>query len=178
MNILIVDNNDSFTYNILELLRKNVVAKINVLRYDEIEISQIADFDKIIISPGPGLPADFPEVIEVNRDASDTTIWIRVSPPDSDKILESIWVHVNPLQKTVLGYLFLDSSGETLAEIVYGEQQERSDGCKLRDAVRITGLPWGAELEIQLKSINTSNTYSKKDFSLPVPPGYTTQLHH
>ena len=60
MNILIVDNNDSFTYNILELLRKNVVAKINVLRYDEIEISQIADFDKIIISPGPGLPADFP----------------------------------------------------------------------------------------------------------------------
>ena len=124
------------------------------------------------------LPADFPEVIEVNRDASDTTIWIRVSPPDSDKILESIWVHVNPLQKTVLGYLFLDSSGETLAEIVYGEQQERSDGCKLRDAVRITGLPWGAELEIQLKSINTSNTYSKKDFSLPVPPGYTTQLHH
>ena len=65
MNILIVDNNDSFTYNILELLRKNIVAKINVVRYDEIEISQISNFNKIIISPGPGLPDDFPTLQKI-----------------------------------------------------------------------------------------------------------------
>ena len=122
------------------------------------------------------LPADLSEGMEVNRDASDSSVWLRISPPDSGRKLESAWVHVNPLQKTVLGYLFLDSSGETVAEIVYGSQQEGSDSCKPEDEVTITGLPWGAELKIELKEINTSNQFSEKDFSLPVPPGYTTQL--
>lgn len=65
MNILIIDNNDSFTYNILELLRKNIAAIIDVIKYNEIEISQISDFDKIIISPGPGLPDDFPTLQKI-----------------------------------------------------------------------------------------------------------------
>ncbi len=124
------------------------------------------------------LPAESLEIVAVNRDASDSTVWLRISPAVSVKKQESAWVHVNPLQKNVLGYLFLDSSGETLAEIVYGEQQEGGNNCRPGDAVTITGLPWGAELEIQLKDINTSNQFSEKDFSLPVPPGYTTELHH
>ncbi len=122
------------------------------------------------------LPADLPEGMEVNRDASDSSVWLRISPANSGRRLESAWVHVDPLQKSVLGYLFLDSSGETLAEIVYGGQQEGSDSCKPEEEVTITGLPWGAELKIELKDIDTSRQFSEKDFSLPVPPGYTTEL--
>ncbi|NOQ46241.1 MAG: hypothetical protein GQ559_06170, partial [Desulfobulbaceae bacterium] len=61
-------------------------------------------------------------------------------------------------------------------EIVYGNQQERDNNCNPEDEITITKLPWGTELAIRLKNINGSNQYSEEDFSLPVPPGYTTQL--
>jgi hypothetical protein len=122
------------------------------------------------------LPAAAIEVVEVNRDASDTSIWLRIVPAESEMTLESAWVHLDPLQKTVLGYLFLDSTGETLAEIIYANQQEEDNTCTPEDEITITKLPWGAQLTIQLKNINGSNQFNEKDFSLPVPPGYTTQL--
>ncbi len=59
--ILIVDNNDSFTYNIVELIKNvNEKNKIDVILSDKIDISEISTYDNIIISPGPGLPNDFP----------------------------------------------------------------------------------------------------------------------
>ena len=123
------------------------------------------------------LPAEPFEVVEVNRDASDTSIWLHFFPAGSDMTLESAWVHLNPRQEAVLGYLFLDSSGEILAEIVYGNgNQKKNDSCTPENEIRITELPWGAELTIQLKNISGSTQFSEKDFSLPVPAGYRTQL--
>ena len=58
MKILILDNYDSFTYNLLGLIREEAELDIDVIRNDEISLSDIGVYDKIILSPGPGLPAD------------------------------------------------------------------------------------------------------------------------
>lgn len=58
--ILLLDNNDSFTFNIVELIRSLGYSKLKVISSNSIIIKEIKTFDKIIISPGPGLPKDFP----------------------------------------------------------------------------------------------------------------------
>ena len=57
MNIVIIDNYDSFTYNLSHLL-KELGAQVSVLRNDCFELPQLAPFDKIILSPGPGIPQE------------------------------------------------------------------------------------------------------------------------
>ncbi len=57
MRILVFDNYDSFTYNLVHLLQKNTLAGIDVFRNDEITIEEIAKYDKIVLSPGPGVPS-------------------------------------------------------------------------------------------------------------------------
>lgn len=66
MKILIIDNYDSFTYNLVQLVKENSNHQITVLRNDAFELNQIEEFDKIILSPGPGLPLEaglMPEVV-------------------------------------------------------------------------------------------------------------------
>ncbi len=58
MKILVFDNYDSFTYNLVQLVEQLVNAPIEVYRNDEIELDKIKKYDKIIISPGPGLPCE------------------------------------------------------------------------------------------------------------------------
>lgn len=58
MNLLLFDNYDSFTFNLLHLLEKVSDCNIEVYRNDQISISDIDRFDKIVISPGPGLPSE------------------------------------------------------------------------------------------------------------------------
>jgi len=65
MRILLIDNNDSFTYNILELLRTNGFSKTDVLNSNSLHLEEISEYDKIILSPGPGLPSDFPILYEI-----------------------------------------------------------------------------------------------------------------
>jgi len=78
MKILIIDNYDSFTYNLYQyvgeiLLEKQIKPNITVVRNDEISLSQIKKqkFDRIIISPGPGDPSD-PSYFGVCADALTT----------------------------------------------------------------------------------------------------------
>ena len=59
MKVLIVDNEDSFTFNLKHYVNK-FVSDVRVLRSDNICIHRLAEFDKIILSPGPGLPSDHP----------------------------------------------------------------------------------------------------------------------
>ena len=63
--ILLLDNNDSFTYNIVDYVRRIENIDIKVIRTNETKINEIKYFDKIIISPGPGLPGDFPVIFDV-----------------------------------------------------------------------------------------------------------------
>lgn len=61
MKILLIDHNDSFTYNILELLRKFKKVSVKIVSYSDLDSNKLPDFDKIILSPGPALPSDYPK---------------------------------------------------------------------------------------------------------------------
>ena len=58
MNILVFDNYDSFTYNLVHLVEKITRVKVEVWRNDQIPLEKVKDFDKIILSPGPGIPVE------------------------------------------------------------------------------------------------------------------------
>jgi anthranilate synthase component 2 len=58
MRILVFDNYDSFTYNLVHLVEKLVPVKVEVFRNDEIPLEKVKDYDKIILSPGPGVPSE------------------------------------------------------------------------------------------------------------------------
>jgi anthranilate synthase component 2 len=56
--ILVFDNYDSFTYNLVHLVEKILHQKVEVFRNDQIPLEQVKDYDKIILSPGPGIPEE------------------------------------------------------------------------------------------------------------------------
>lgn len=58
MNILVIDNYDSFTYNLVSYLKELTQQEIAVFRNDKIGLEEIGKYDKIVISPGPGVPRD------------------------------------------------------------------------------------------------------------------------
>jgi len=58
MKILVFDNYDSFTYNLVHLVEKITHGKVDVFRNDEITLDAVNAYDKIILSPGPGLPSE------------------------------------------------------------------------------------------------------------------------
>jgi anthranilate synthase component II len=62
MNILLIDNFDSFTYNLVQLIEDSVACRPVVLKYDEVNEKVVSGFDRIVISPGPGIPDDFPDL--------------------------------------------------------------------------------------------------------------------
>lgn len=66
MKILLIDNYDSFTYNLLHLLRE-LGADADVVRNDEVDLEKVKDYDKIILSPGPGVPSEAGKLLEVIR---------------------------------------------------------------------------------------------------------------
>jgi anthranilate synthase component II len=58
MRILVFDNYDSFTYNLVHLVEKITHTKVDVYRNDKIAMDKVNDYDKIILSPGPGIPEE------------------------------------------------------------------------------------------------------------------------
>ncbi len=56
--ILVFDNYDSFTYNLVHLVEKILHQKVEVHRNDQIPLEKVKEFDKIILSPGPGIPVE------------------------------------------------------------------------------------------------------------------------
>jgi len=67
MKILVLDNYDSFTYNLVQYVQEIIGAKVDVFRNDAISLKEVDAYDKIILSPGPGLPKDagiMPELIK------------------------------------------------------------------------------------------------------------------
>lgn len=66
MKILLLDNYDSFTYNLAHYLRELTGEQIPVIRNDQITVDEVDAYDAIVLSPGPGLPKDagiMPELI-------------------------------------------------------------------------------------------------------------------
>jgi len=58
MKILVLDNYDSFTYNLVQYIQEIVGHKVDVYRNDAISLEEVDRYDKIVLSPGPGLPKD------------------------------------------------------------------------------------------------------------------------
>lgn len=56
--ILVFDNYDSFTYNLVQMIERITDQKVDVYRNDEISLEEIEKYDKIILSPGPGIPEE------------------------------------------------------------------------------------------------------------------------
>lgn len=58
MKILVIDNYDSFTYNLVHAIKKISGLPVDVFRNDEISLKEIKKYDKIVLSPGPGIPEE------------------------------------------------------------------------------------------------------------------------
>jgi anthranilate synthase component II len=69
--ILVIDNYDSFTYNLVHYIEKYSSSEVHVYRNDEISLSQIDSYQNIILSPGPGLPKDAGIICELIRQFAD-----------------------------------------------------------------------------------------------------------
>ena len=66
MKIVIIDNYDSFTYNLSHLL-KELGAEIDVVRNDKFELKDLEQYDKKVLSPGPGIPSEAGLLLDVIR---------------------------------------------------------------------------------------------------------------
>jgi anthranilate synthase component II len=65
--ILVLDNYDSFTYNLVHLVRHIGCEELEVVRNDKVNLDEVARFDKILLSPGPGIPSEaglMPELVK------------------------------------------------------------------------------------------------------------------
>lgn len=58
MKLLVFDNYDSFTYNLVHLVEKILHQKVDVYRNDQLPLEKVKAYDKIILSPGPGIPSE------------------------------------------------------------------------------------------------------------------------
>jgi anthranilate synthase component 2 len=67
MKILVFDNYDSFTYNLVHALRSISDAQIDVVRNDKLPLEKAAAYDKIVLSPGPGIPSEAGLLLDLIR---------------------------------------------------------------------------------------------------------------
>lgn len=67
MKVLVLDNYDSFTFNLVQYIERILKQKLDVFRNDQITLDEIDSYDAIILSPGPGVPSEagiMPELIK------------------------------------------------------------------------------------------------------------------
>src|SRR3990170_4288555 len=68
MKILVFDNYDSFTYNLVHLVEKILHQKVDVYRNDQLPLEKVKEYDKIILSPGPGIPSEAGSLIPLIKE--------------------------------------------------------------------------------------------------------------
>jgi anthranilate synthase/aminodeoxychorismate synthase-like glutamine amidotransferase len=65
MRLLLLNNHDSFTWNLVELLRRTGKVNVIILTPEQLKITELAQFDHIMFSPGPGLPPEQPAMFDI-----------------------------------------------------------------------------------------------------------------
>jgi anthranilate synthase component II len=65
MRLLLLDNHDSFTWNLVELLRATGKVKVIIFNPEDLNIRELDQYDRVIFSPGPGLPDEQPAMFEI-----------------------------------------------------------------------------------------------------------------
>ena len=68
MKILVIDNYDSFTYNLVHAIKKISGLPVDVFRNDEISLVEIEKYDKIVLSPGPGIPEEAGLLLDIIKE--------------------------------------------------------------------------------------------------------------
>ncbi|HEY0298962.1 MAG TPA: aminodeoxychorismate/anthranilate synthase component II [Arachidicoccus sp.] len=68
MKLLVLDNYDSFTYNLVHIAQKILRQKVDVFRNDKIALEDVNKYDKIILSPGPGIPSEAGILLDVIKE--------------------------------------------------------------------------------------------------------------
>ena len=68
MKILVFDNYDSFTYNLVQIIEKIVGYSVDVIRNNQITLAEVDQYDKIILSPGPGIPSEAGILLDLIRE--------------------------------------------------------------------------------------------------------------
>lgn len=64
-NVLVVDNYDSFTFNLVQILKESSLCNYSLIKNDRVNVNEISEFDKILLSPGPGLPENTENLLEI-----------------------------------------------------------------------------------------------------------------
>jgi len=65
--ILIIDNYDSFTYNLVQIFKEHGGCNTEVMKNDKIDINYVSIYDGFLFSPGPGIPSEVPIMSELIR---------------------------------------------------------------------------------------------------------------
>lgn len=68
MKIVVIDNYDSFTYNLVHAIKKITGLPVDVFRNDEIALSELEKYDKIVLSPGPGIPEEAGLLLDIIKE--------------------------------------------------------------------------------------------------------------
>lgn len=71
VSVVLIDNNDSFTYNIVNVIDRLEGVALTVVNYKDIDVERLASYDRIIISPGPSLPSDYPILFDILNEYKD-----------------------------------------------------------------------------------------------------------
>ncbi len=72
MKILVIDNYDSFTYNLVQYIERVLKSPVDVRRNDQILLKEVADYEKVLISPGPGIPIESGITLDLIREYGST----------------------------------------------------------------------------------------------------------
>lgn len=70
--ILLIDNYDSFTYNLIDHLRSMRGVSYKIIKNDKINLGNIKLYDKILLSPGPGIPSDAGQIKQIIKEFAST----------------------------------------------------------------------------------------------------------
>ncbi|MGE8528748.1 anthranilate synthase component II [Chryseobacterium rhizosphaerae] len=70
--VLVFDNYDSFTYNLVQIIEKILDQKVDVVRNDKITLEEVGTYDKIILSPGPGIPEEAGILLDLIKEYAPT----------------------------------------------------------------------------------------------------------
>ncbi len=72
MKILVLDNYDSFVYNLVHYIKQLGFTDVDVFRNDKIALADVAKYDKILLSPGPGIPEEAGIMIDLIKEYADS----------------------------------------------------------------------------------------------------------
>ncbi len=65
IKVLVFDNYDSFTYNLVQIIERILNIRVDVVKNDQITLEEIGKYDKIVLSPGPGIPEEAGILLEL-----------------------------------------------------------------------------------------------------------------